>query len=177
MLTQADLGWMAAVIDLRGHVYIKKNKQRAEGSRQIVLMVESKRAGIIRRLGQLSGTKPETFQARELKDFMRRGCAEHCAEPHVHVGDDRVMPSVLRWTVTGIAFAVIVNGLEPYLQEDQGFPELAQEVLGVTEVLGRGSGAVMATLVRLKDIGWPMPELLHEQLKFQLGFHELVKGS
>ena len=177
MLTQADLGWMAAVVDLRGHVYIKSNKQRAEGSRQIVLMVESKRPGIIRRLGQLSGTKPEAFVAREMKEFMRRGCAEHCVEPHVHVNDDRTLPPVQRWTVTGIAFAVIVKGLEPYLQEDQGFPELAQEILGVTDVLGRGSGAVMATLVRLKDIGWPIPDLLHEQLKFQLGFHELAGGQ
>lgn len=177
MLTQADLGWMAAVIDLRGHVYIKKNKQRAEGSRQIVLMVESKRAGIIRRLGELGGTRPEVFQARAVKDFMRRSCTEHCPEAHVHIGDERTMPSVLRWTATGIAFAIIVSALEPLLAEDQGFPELAQEILGSTDLLGRGSGAVMATLVRLKDIGWPMPELLHEQLKFQLGFHELTKGS
>lgn len=175
MLTEADKGWMAAVIDLRGYVYIKQNKQRA--SRQIVLMVESKRAGIVRRLGQMSGTKPETMQAREMKEFMRRGCAEHCVEPHVHVNDDRTMPSVVRWTATGVAFAVIVSALEPYLTEDKGFPELAQEVLGVTDVLGRGSGAVMATLVRMKDLGWPMPPMLHEQLQFQLGFHELVKGT
>lgn len=177
MLTEADKGWMAAVIDLRGYVYVKKNKQRAEGSRQVVLMVESKRAGIIRRLSELVGTKPETMQAREMKEFMRRGCAEHCVEPHVHVNDDRTMPSVIRWTATGVCFAVIVSALEPYLTEDKGFPELAQEVLGATEVLGRGSGAVVASLVRMKGLGWPMPELLHEQLQFQLGFHELVKGT
>lgn len=177
MPTQADLGWMAAVIDLRGHVYIKNNKQRAEGSRQIVLMVESKRFGIIRRLGELAGTKPEAMQARAMKEFMRRGCAEHCLEPHVHVNDDRQLPPIARWTVTGIAFAVIVHGLAPYLAEDQGMPELAQEILGATDVLGRGSGAVMSTLVRLKDIGWEMPPMLHEQLRFQLGFHELSKGA
>ena len=177
MPSQADLGWMAAVIDLKGHVYVKKNKQRAEGSRQIVLMVESRRVSVIRRLSELTGTKPEVMAEKPLKEFMRRACAEHCQEPHVHVNDDRIMPAVRRWTVTGVAFAVVLDALAPFITEDQGFPEYVQEILGATDVLGRGSGQVMATLNRLKALGWPIPALLSDELKFQLGFHELAKGA
>ena len=168
---------MAAIIDLKGRVYIKRNKQRAEGSRQIVLMVESSRPQVIRKMAALTGTTPEARTARPLKEFMRRACNEHCVEPHVHVGDERELPAIQRWTATGVALAVIADSLLPLLTDDLGLPELIQEILGNADVSGRGSGAVMATLLRLKERGWPMPAPLQEQLQFQLGFHDVAKGA
>lgn len=168
---------MAAVIDLRGRVYVKRNKQRAEGSRQIVLMVESSRPAVIRKMATLTGTNPEARTERALKEFMRRACAEHCEEPHVHVGDERVIPAIQRWTATGVALAVVGEALAPFLAEDLGLPEYIAEIAGNIDLSGRGSGAQMATLLRMKELGWPMPELLREQLKFQLGFHALAQGG
>lgn len=176
-MTPADLGWMAAVIDLKGRVYVKRNRQRAEGSRQIVLMVESSRPAVIRKMSQLTGTNPEARSARPMKEFMRRACNEHCEEPHVHVGDERELPPVQRWTATGVALAVIGEALAPFLAQDLGLPEYVQEIIGNTDLSGRGSGAVMATLLRMRDLGWPMPKMLHEQLQFQLGFHAIAQGG
>lgn len=175
MPTQAELGWMAAVIDLRGRVYVKQNRQRA--TRQIVLMVESTRPAVIRKMALLTGTNPEARSARPMKEFMRRACNEHCIEPHVHVNDEREMPPVQRWTATGVALAVTGDALLPFLAEDLGLPEFIAEICGNTDLSGRGSGAVMATLLRMKDLGWPMPPSLREDLQFQLGFHELAKET
>lgn len=170
-ISPAEMGWMAAVIDLRGRVYVKTNKQRAEDSRQIVLMAESKQASIIRRLSKMTGNKVETMSPRPMKEFMRRGCNEHCPEQHVHISDDRTMPGITRWTLTGVAMAIVTTALEPYLTEDKGFPEYNEEILAATTLRGQGSGAVMATIARLSALGWPLPdvlakdmEMVHEQL-------------
>ena len=164
MLTPAKMGWMAGIIDLKGHIYIKKNAQRS--TRQIVLTVDSKFPGIIRELGVLCGTKPESANAKPLKDFMRRSCNEHCPEAHIHV-DDRIMPGIHRWTITGIALAVVLDALEPVLTEDKGFPEYKDEILSTMDMGGRGSGQVMATLNKLQLLGWPMPARVVEVLAHQ----------
>ena len=164
MITPAKLGWMAGVIDLKGRVYIKANTQR-RSTRQIVLMVESRLPGIIREFGALTGTTPEYKTDRPLKDFMRRSCSEHCPEAHVHVNDDRIMPSVYRWTITGIAMAVVVDALLPVLTEDKGFVELRDEILSTVDINGRGSAVVLSTLNRLMTLGWPMPAQVMQSLE------------
>jgi hypothetical protein len=156
MITPAKLGWMAGIVDLKGKVYFKKNTQRT--TPQVVLMVESRFPGIIRELGAMVGTRPEAMAIKPMKEFMRRGCAEHCTEPHVHVNDTRTMPQVYRWTVTGIALAIVLSALEPVLTQDKGFQEVVAEVLAGVDMEGRGSGAVMSTVNRLITLGWPMPE-------------------
>jgi hypothetical protein len=165
MITPAKLGWMAGIIDLKGRVYIKTNSQRAEGSRQIVLMVESRYPGIIREFSRLTGTNPESRLDKPLKDFMRRNCNEHCPEAHIHVNDDRIMPSVSRWTITGVAFAVVIDALMPVLTEEKGFPELRDEILAGMDLGGRGSSQVLTTLNRLMTLGWPMPEKVMQDLE------------
>lgn len=163
MITPAKLGWMAGIIDLKGRVYIKQNQQRS--TRQIVLMVESRLPGIVREFSRLTGTNPESRMDKPLKEFMRRSCNEHCPEAHVHVNDDRVMPSVHRWTITGTGLAVILESLMPILTEDKGFPELQQEILEGMDMEGRGSASVLSTLNRLMALGWPMPARVTEAIE------------
>lgn len=162
MITPAKLGWMAAIIDMRGRVYAKNNKDRA--TRQIVLMVESRYPKIINELAALTGTRPEFKTARPLKDFMRRGCREHCNEAHVHVNDERIMPMVQRWTITGAGMAIVTDALQPYLVE-QDFTAYRDEIMNGLDVGGRGSDRIRSTINRLVSLGWPLPGPIEERLE------------
>src|SRR6185503_19478151 len=103
MLPPMKLGWMAGVIDLKGRLIRKKNKTRA--TPQVVLIVETKEYMVVKELSSLTGTSPETMDRRPLREWMRKGCSEHCPEAHVHVGDSEYehlyMPPIARWTITG----------------------------------------------------------------------------
>lgn len=159
MIPVPQLGWMAGVVDLKGRLIYKRNQQRA--TTQVVLMVESKEFAVIKELSRLTGTRPEYKKEQPLKEFMRRGCAEHCPESHVHVNDygaDRTMPAISRWTVTGAAMVVVLSNLMPYLQIDRGYSGAIEMVRQSTALEGQGSGAVFASLDRLHSLGWELPK-------------------
>ena len=161
------LGWMAGIVDLKGRLVYKHNKQRA--TPQVVLLVDTKEYAIIRQLGVLTGTKAEFKKAQPLKDFMRRGCSDHCPEAHVHVGDDRIMPQSARWTITGAGMVVVLTNLKPYLTIDRGYSEAIEQVGAVTTLEGQGSGMVMVSLQRLQSLDWELPPEYAQALRDHLG--------
>jgi hypothetical protein len=162
MIEVTDLAWMAGIIDLKGRIIVKNNKSRA--TPQIVLAVQCKEYAIIRRLGQLVGTSPELVKARETPDWMRRGCDEHCPEPHVHVngGPPGAGPGSLvataRWTVTGVGMAVVLTALRPYLQVHRDYEEAIEAITANMVHAGQGVGMVRKQLDRMKELGWTIPE-------------------
>ncbi len=100
--------------------------------------VDTKQMHIVRELSSLTGTRPELKNPQKLKDWMRRQCSEHCPDKHVHVGpygDDITMPATARWTVTGVACAIVLYNVLPFVISDKGFDELYQQALhnAVTE--------------------------------------------
>lgn len=165
MISPTKLGWMAGVIDLKGRLAHKRNTRRA--TPQIVLAVETKERGVVRVLSELTGTRPEYMDRRPLKDWMRKGCSEHCPEAHVHVHDglnDLAMPPMSRWTVTGAGMYVVLGAVMPYIQIDRGYTDALEQVLENTVLEGQGSGAVLASLRRLHALGWEMPEDFKEAI-------------
>jgi len=160
-VTASDLAWMAAVIDLKGLVVRKKNRMRR--TPQVVLTFSSKDERIAQRLSALTGTSPEPHAAPRADGFIRRGCTEHCPEPHVHIGEDAYpwnMPTVTRWSVTGIAAAVVLLNLAPYMSTYDDYAAEVAEILGSFAATGQGSGAVRATLARLSALGWQVPAVV-----------------
>jgi len=157
------LGWMGAVIDLRGHLIEKKNQKRA--TPQYVLMAESKEIAVVRELSSLTGTRVELQASRPLKEFMKRACSEHCPESHVHVGDDRTMPRIARWTITGASMATVLDNLLPYMVIDRGYEQVVEEIFESTVLVGQGSGMVRASLARLRELGWELPPHFEQAVK------------
>jgi len=158
-LSVAQLAWTAGVLDMRGKIQVKQNMMRA--TRQMTLYVESGNLSVVRELGRLTGTVPEARKsAREV--FHRRGCNEHCEDPHVEVLAD-VVPQA-KWTVTGVALAVVVGSVEPYLREPLRFAEARDEVMEGLAVHGPGSGAIIKALTRLEELGWDVPPALNHLL-------------
>jgi hypothetical protein len=159
MLPPIKLGWMAGVIDLKGRLVRKNNKLRK--TQQIVLIVETKEQLVIKELGSLTGTSPEQIERRPLKEWMRRGCTEHCPEAHIHVGDELeqlFMPPISRWTITGAGMVVVMTNLMPFIQIDRGYSEAIEEVIANTPLTGQGSAAVVSSIRRLSLLGWDLPE-------------------
>ena len=179
MIPPQQLGYMAGVLDLKGRLLYKNNRTRA--TRQVVLAVETKERQVIRYLSNATGTAPEFTAARPLKDFMRRGCVEHCPEEHIHIGEDTAMPPIGRWTITGAGMVVVLHNLSPYLTVDRGYPEAVAEVLATVDLHGRGSAMVLTSLRRLEGLGWDMPPRFEHALvaqgKEQAGPNGEVPGS
>lgn len=162
MVESAKLGWMAAVVDLKGMIIRKKNQTRA--TPQLVLAVESRDFNVIKHLALMSGGHPEAKRVQDpkSKDWMRRNCTEHCPDAHVHGAVN--MPVTQRWTLTGAAAAVVLYNLRPYLVADKPYEKFISEALGNMVLSGPGSGAVRSALTRLVALGWELPPALGEDL-------------
>lgn len=157
-ISKADLGWMAAVIDMKGHVIRKQNKTRK--TPQLVLTVDTKDRRIAVRLSRLTGTQPDMKTMAPVDKFLRRGCAEHCPEPHVHVLDDQypaTPPTTTRWTLTGVAMAVVLANLEPYMSTYDEYSGYVDTIMAFAVTEGQGVGQVRASATRLKKLGWTIP--------------------
>lgn len=149
------LGYIAGVVDLRGRLRRINNEDRKYG-RQWHLTVETSSDIVARELCALTGVKSQ-FSGKAKISFDRRVCAEHCPEPHVHV-DASDMPSMYRWQVSGVAAAIVLRNLAPYLMAEKGYKEFGQEILDYTPRTGQGSGAITKVVTRLTELGWEIPE-------------------
>lgn len=161
------LGWVAGVLDLKGKVITKKNKQRA--TPQFVLMVETKDRTIINELCSLTGTHVEVRDARTMPEWMRRPCTEHCPDKHEHVHSGRdydwKMPPISRWTATGCTAAIILYNVLPFSLANIGMEVALHSLLDQAALTGQGSGATMAAIRRMADLGWELPPKFEEAVQ------------
>lgn len=155
-----DMAWMAGVIDVKGNMLRKNNKTRA--TPQFVLYAQCKDPRIARRMSALTGISPEPHQrAAPPEAFLRRNCTEHCPGPHVHVEEDDEhpwsMPQTTRWAITGIAAAVVLVNLAPFMGTYSDYVDDVSAIIRTFTPAGQGSGAVHKTLRRLSGLGWQIP--------------------
>lgn len=157
-----QLGWMAGILDMKGIIVRKKNQSRR--TPQLVLVVESKHREVIKRLGEMTGTSTELQKPQDVKQWMRKGCTDHCPEAHFHVHDmigkdqeSLYLPPIARWTITGAGMAVVLHNVLPFCVSAKNFTEVMAEALENTPLTNQGSGAVLKSLRRLDEIGWDLP--------------------
>lgn len=155
-LAPTQLAWMAAVIEMRGRV--KRIDTPSRRNPQLKLYVNGKHVGVMRRLAELTGTELTIRESRVIESKERRGCTEHCPEPHVHYGVE--MPSVASWDISGPAAAVVLMGLRPYLTDPGGMQSFVDEVIAQTPKSGRGRAAIDRSINRLRALGWDIPDEL-----------------
>lgn len=155
--------WAAGVIDFQGHIQRKRNGDRASGSMQVVLYVDTSIEEITNRLAEMTGANLEPKVRHRLHpDWMRRGCEDHCPEAHIHMRDVN-MPETARWTVTGAALAIVLWNLRPYMTTDREPWDWAlQQCLSQMRLTGRGSAAVKEAATRLHSLGWDLPPVMEQ---------------
>jgi len=168
-LAIADIAWVAGVLDLKATIIRKKNKERS--TPQLVLCVETKEYEVIRGLSALTGTSPE-LQAEKLSpDWMRRLCVEHCPEKHVHGSNEAnetypwKLPATGRWTITGAGAAVILWSTLGFQRNKRDMPEALEAMLAYAKTTGQGWGATRTSLLRLRNLGWRMPDRFEAALR------------
>ena len=164
-ISKSDLGWVAAVLDLKGGVSRKANKKRR--TPQIVLHVDTTDRRIAVRLSRLTGTAPEEKEMRAPGPFLRRGCKEHCLEPHIHVEDNHVWNThdSTRWSITGVAMAIVLSNLAPYMSTYGEYEGFVEEIITQMKAEGQGSGMVRAATLRLQELGWDIPKRISNRLR------------
>jgi hypothetical protein len=157
VIAPQKLGWMAAVLDVQGHVIQKKNAYRA--TPQVVVMAESRHRRVINGLCELTGSSVEEKQQPPLPaEWRRRGCIEHCPDAHIHHAGEFTMPMTSRWTITGVAVAVVLHSVLPYIvMDDKGYADAYQVCMENAVLAGRGSGATKVAIRRLMALGWELP--------------------
>lgn len=162
-ISKSDLGWMAAVIDMKGHIIRKNNKMRA--TPQMLLLVDTVDRRIATRLSALTGTAPESRDLRSPAPFLRRGCKEHCVEPHVHVDDETSWRlNSTRWSLSGVAAVIVLSNLKPYMSTYAEYRGFIDQVMAGATLTGQGSGQVRASAQRLEGLGWRVPAKIAAKL-------------
>jgi hypothetical protein len=167
LISEADKGYFAAIIDFQGHVVRRSNGHRAEGSEHVSLYVDTRIQEITSKLCAMTGTNPEpkaNGHAALKVEWLRRGCVEHCPEPHQHVGEgDITMPPTVKWSATGCSAAIILWNLLPYMKTTREPWEWAMGIcFASTRLHGRGSQAALTAIRRLHSLGWDLPPLFRE---------------
>jgi hypothetical protein len=168
MIPETDIGWLAGILDFQGHIIKKDNQQRARGSVQVVLYVETRIEPIITRLSRMTGTAVEPHPQAKLKEeWTRKGCQEHCPEAHVHVPPTILaMPDMYRWTVSGAALAVVLWNVRDYMcTTDEPWNWAIATALASTKLTGQGSGAALGAVRRLAGLGWELPPVMREAIR------------
>jgi hypothetical protein len=157
-MTPAQLGWVAGLIDMKARAKVVVAPSR--GNRPIVSMyVESREFAILERLGRLTGQQVHSRTPLKPIDWDRKGCSEHCPEPHVHV--QKSMPPVGRWAMTGVGAAIVLHNVKTMLVTDRGFSEMAAMGLsGAPAPYSRGWAACERSIRRLEALGWQIPSAL-----------------
>src|SRR5277367_299229 len=152
-----NLAWMAAIIDMKGRITRKNNKMRR--TPQVVLQVDTKELRVARRLCALTDVAPGEHEVTSTS-FARRGCIEHCLEPHIHVDIEHPwqMPAITRWALTGATAAVILLNIKPYMVTYGDYQADVDLIIENLVTRGQGTGMVRASLDRLRQLGWVIPQ-------------------
>lgn len=169
-MKETDKAWVAAMIDSRAHIVKKQNRDRQAGSEQICLVLQTKHHEIALRLCAMTGTEPRHREQKKVSpELMRRQCAEHCPEAHVHVDTLAAMPLVTTWTVTGVSAAIVLWNVRKYMATSREPWDWAMEQsLRQMKLAGQGSGMTRAAAIRLQDLGWDLPLAIRKVIPREL---------
>lgn len=138
MIPESDLAYLAGVIDVMGRIWTRPS---SNGRRLPLLEISANRPELMDWLSETTSTEVFTTS----RDYMRMGCAEHCAESHVHS-----VSTSTRWSVTGAKATIVLFNIEPYAFLKRPEVEFA---------LGLGMMAEMRaqTVRSMRAKGWTIP--------------------
>jgi hypothetical protein len=150
---------MAGVLDMKGRT--RKLFAPSRNTPMFTLMVETQLLSVVRRLSKLTGTRVAYSDKRSLSPAIRRGCVEHCPEPHTHINP--VIPEIGRWHISGVGAVIVLDNLMDYFTDDVAAKHrefIDEAMTWIDPTKGRGQHAIKKTIKRLDGLGWQiLPEL------------------
>lgn len=133
-LTEAELAWMAGVIDARAKISYRKIVTTTLPQ----ISVSGSDTQTLDKLAEFSGTKITIVK----RSYSKFGCTQHCKEKHEHV-----LSVTGRWIVTGSRATVILENVKPYIQV-----KVAEVDAGL--LLGWQAYSKDATVQKMVELGW-----------------------
>lgn len=133
-----DLAYLAGVLDFLAVLRVRTTPQ---GSQLPYVGISSANLAALGRVATITGTKITQVE----RDYMRRGCDEHCAHAHQHI-----VSTTGRWSVTGSRATVVLFNTQPFLTRDL---DLASELIQV----GLSAPTKPAVAARMAAAGWELP--------------------
>lgn len=101
--TGLDLGYVAGVIDARGHITVN---ERRPGNLTPRVRITTRKADLLHWLADRTGVTVKTDD----RGYARRPCGDHCTERHSH----QVRQSAY-WNVDGARAVIVLHGVLPWL--------------------------------------------------------------
>jgi hypothetical protein len=138
-LDTATLAYVAGVVDLLGLIRTRITQQ---GTELPYVALSGPNTQMLEYLGELTDTRPTITR----RSYSKAGCAEHCQEKHQHV-----VSVSGRWSVSGVKATVVLWNIRPFLRLQA---DAAREAL----VVGVATGFKPATVKRMAELGWDVPE-------------------
>lgn len=139
LLTQAELAYVAGVLDAQGHIAVRTTK---DGTKLPQLALSGPNVALLRWLGDLTGVRP----IMTTRTYSKAGCAQHCAAKHLHVTSTSG-----RWQISGAKATVVLAAIQPFLHWQ--ITEAAEAV-----ELGLSAPFKPATPTKMLALGWPIPD-------------------
>jgi len=118
VITAVDMAWVAGVMDARGTKYIRGADPAKS---RWVMFYREEDAALAERFAPLIGVR--TSAGAKAREYVRKGCSEHCPLPHIHTQDQ---PSNRGVVLEGSRLYVVLRNLNPFLATD--FSVLMQAV-------------------------------------------------
>lgn len=137
-LRAVDLAYVAALVDAAAVVRIRRTRDSTELP---YVAISTPDLALLTYFADLTGVGAVPTR----RQFVKAGCAVHCAERHVHVTSTSG-----RWSVTGVRATVLLAAVRPYLRFKTATADVALAV-------GLAAPRKPATLGKMTELGWPAP--------------------
>lgn len=136
-LTEADVAYVAAVIDTQAKITYRKVRDSLLPQVQVC----GSNTALLRWLGDLTGVRPIVTE----RDYTKHNCTIHCPTRHA-----RIVSVSGRWTISGAKATVLLHTVLPYLRFQV---QTAQEAVAV----GMAVHYKGATVRKMQALGWTPP--------------------
>lgn len=138
---QVDLGWVAGVIDARGHITVRPAKEARAALPNI--RITTRHRELLEALAAMTGTNVVTDQ----RPYDRRPCGDHCSAKHQHA----VRQSSF-WQVNGGRATIVLFNVRPLIRAK--VTEVRDALLAGMDHFDPKRNGTGAQMVKL---GWELP--------------------
>ena len=141
MLTEAELAYLAGVLDTRAVVRVRGATDRSGDAWLPMIAMSCGDAALLRWLGEITDVK----SIITLRTYDKHRCLEHCTKAHDHI--DSVSG---RWSLTGAKATVVLCATRPYVRFHGERWDRAISV-------GLGANKKPSTVTKMQALGWAVP--------------------
>lgn len=138
-LSEGQIAYVAAIIDTTARI---KELKTSSGVMIPVIHLSNANFGLLRYLGRITDVQPLFLERK----WSRHKCSEHCPDRHQEA---RSVSG--RWSISGAKATMILAAIQPHVM-------FQKAVVRESIALGLDAPRKQATVRKMINLGWPVPE-------------------